>query len=337
MTRSWREGLIGCLAGALAACSSSSSTSMASCDASAWQPVSLASTTGATGQLTGVWASGPRDVWAVGASGALVHWDGAVWSSVDAGAPGALNAVWGSGPRDVWAVGYEGALHWDGTTWSRSTRGEAWDPSYGTTVTGALLSVWGTGPGDVWAVGEHGIALHWDGGAWASVPSGTQASLGHVHGSGPNDVWATESLGTSGGVLHWDGTRWSSALATGVPLYAVWASGPRDAWAVGFQQGPKAFLTVMLLYHWDGTSWSAPVDGGGGMRVPRDLWGSAADDVWLVGDGGLMMHWDGAAWAHCVTSPYLSAVWGSATDVWAVGGATGASELGPHGVILHRS
>jgi hypothetical protein len=55
----------------------------------------------------------------------------------------------------------------------------------------------------------------------------------------------------------------------------------------------------------------------------RGLWGSAADDVWTVGDGGTILHWDGKAWSSRLksgTSNTLFAVWGSSrNNVWSVG------------------
>ena len=60
-------------------------------------------------------------------------------------------------------------------------------------------------------------------------------------------------------------------------------------------------------------------------------WGSAKDDVWLVGAAGAAVHFDGTTWTSVVTptNQALYAVWGrSATDVWATCSA---------GVVLHRA
>src|SRR5204862_239925 len=53
-------------------------------------------------------------------SGATWHWDGKQWKSVPTGAAEHLVAVWGSDSKDVWAGGAFGtALRWDGTAWRR--------------------------------------------------------------------------------------------------------------------------------------------------------------------------------------------------------------------------
>jgi hypothetical protein len=54
------------------------------------------------------------------------------------------------------------------------------------------------------------------------------------------------------------------------------------------------------------------------------VWGSAANDVWVVGNPGANLRWNGETWLAVPsgTTESLRAVWGSGTsDVWAVGGA----------------
>ncbi len=76
----------------------------------------------------------------------------------------------------------------------------------------------------------------------------------------------------------------------------------------------------------DGWCWQRPLPFGADMNA---AWGSAANDVWAVGNGGILAHYDGASWAlqpSGVVSDLL-AMWGSAAhDVWAVGSG---------GTILH--
>lgn len=68
----------------------------------------------------------------------------------------------------------------------------------------------------------------------------------------------------------------------------------------------------------------------GAPASASDVWGSASDNVFVVGIGGIH-HYNGVAWSHVPsgmpTEPVLNAIWGnSANDVFAVGEA---------GVILH--
>ena len=49
-------------------------------------------------------------IWAVGAAGAALHWDGAAWNSVESGSQKTLTGVWGSSANDVTVVGEAGTI-----------------------------------------------------------------------------------------------------------------------------------------------------------------------------------------------------------------------------------
>ena len=69
--------------------------------------------------LLSVWGASGSDVFAVGESGTVVHYDGAVWTVLDCGSATALQDVWGVSGTDVYIVGYGGqVLHHDGTGWT---------------------------------------------------------------------------------------------------------------------------------------------------------------------------------------------------------------------------
>lgn len=55
------------------------------------------------------------------------------------------------------------------------------------------------------------------------------------------------------------------------------------------------------------------------------LWGSAANDIWTVGDAGTILRWNGTAWSKVAsgTTQPLFGIWGSSsTNVYAVGAAS---------------
>jgi hypothetical protein len=232
--------------------------------------------------LSGVWGSGPNDVWAVGGvcetggciAGTILHWDGSLWSATvplsDGGAAlvTSLTGVWGSGPNDVWAVGDVGILHWDGSAWSA--------PPFASPL---LVGVWGSGPNDVWVVGWGASPVaHWDGSAWSrsALPASDggrlwTTMLSSVWGSGTTDVWTLGGTYDGSLVLHWDGSAWSTSTSPWTNsdvLSGVWGSGPKDVWAVGSG-----------IWHWDGSAWSVSTNTMGGSAV----WGSGPCDVWAVG------------------------------------------------------
>src|SRR2546423_3409495 len=96
-----------------------------------WSSVS----SGTANSLYGVWGSSASDVWAVGAIGTILHYNGVTWSSVSSGTSQGINGVWGSSAANVWAVGVSGTiLHYSGTSWLTVSSG----------TTQYLYCVWGS-------------------------------------------------------------------------------------------------------------------------------------------------------------------------------------------------
>lgn len=222
--------------------------------------------------------------------------------------------------------------------------------SWTTPVSGlapVLLSVWGSSPTDVWAVGgtcdqadckntAQSLVLHFDGSSWTKRDAGAKAILWWVHGFAPDDVWIAGEQGT---ILHFDGARFTpqaEGLAPDVKLFGIWGKTPRALWAVGGK--PDQSSTVLRF---DGATWSKDMTapsiqdgqfGGTWFKV----WGSAADDVWLVGQRGSLVRWNGAAYEKQDLSPLgvkaqglFTAAGRARDDVYVVGGDFG------RGLALH--
>ncbi len=185
-------------------------------------------------------------------------------------------------------------------------------------------------------------------GAWNIVSSPNTGwpnnYLNGVSGVASNDVWAVGTYGPNLGttdwqvIEHWNGANWSivnsPSLTTPNELLAVTAIASTDVWAVGgYDSGGQA-----LIEHWNGSAWSVVSNPNPG--IANRFLGVAAvssNDVWAVGyysNGGvsqtLVEHWDGTSWS-LIPSPNLgtgynqlnavSAVPGSANELWAVGAA----------------
>jgi hypothetical protein len=214
---------------------------------------------------------------------------------------------------------------------------------------------------DVWAVGatngDMTWIIHWNGIAWARVPSpnpaGLNVSLVGVAAASPASVWAVGSFTTNASVTdgpvtvtvtdapspvieHWDGRTWTlvpSPAILGGRLTAVSAASPDNAWAVGDLSTGGG-----LIEHWDGRAWtraaSLPLPGGGGGSLDG-VTALSPGSAWAVGTSGSLLcpgepatgatiieHWDGRAWT-LVPSPapgMLTAVTATSPDrAWAVG------------------
>ncbi len=283
--------------------------------------------------FTGLWASGPSDVWAVGSradspgnqdsDGFAFHWDGCTWTQASIAAPGGLREVWGAAPSDVWAIGARGtALHFDGRTWTPAATGTASD----------LWSVSGTAGNDVWAIGGAGV-LHWDGAAWSPSagfppPAGSQ-SAGDIWAVTARDVWA---VGAGNAVVHFDGSTWTSVRASADlshSLLGIWSDGT-TAWAVG--EGNQ------ILELAAGT-WSAVQAADGSSSGFRNVM-AAGTEVWAVGLSVVHASSGGPfPIDHHLPAPDFTfdGLWITPAQVWASGtGPPGDGASTRAAVVVHR-
>ena len=151
-------------------------------------------------QLYGVSTLSDGEAWAVGSNTCargcqdtpiIVHWDGTRWNvSNGAFQHGILNSVSAQSAHDVWAIGPV-IERYDGHKWTIVS-----SPNPGTNV--SFNSITAASPTDAWAVGFYKAPFstnvllafleHWNGTAWAIVPSpsaavGTIANgVAHVSG-----------------------------------------------------------------------------------------------------------------------------------------------------------
>ncbi|MBN2362083.1 MAG: hypothetical protein JXR83_21710 [Deltaproteobacteria bacterium] len=122
--------------------------------------------------LNGVWGYTHDDVWAVGAKGAIVHYDGTAWTKVPAPTDADLYDIDGSedmqdGDKDIYAVGASGTIiHWDGTVWMLESNSPPVYPPIldprdlsGGTVHSTLMGVWHGRRDGIYVVGERGTIL----------------------------------------------------------------------------------------------------------------------------------------------------------------------------------
>ncbi|QRK11393.1 hypothetical protein JQX13_15750 [Archangium violaceum] len=282
------------------------------------------------GTLNAVWGSGPRDVWAVGESGFIVHWDGEQWAQetrVPADFTFTLNDVWGSSAQDVWAVGAAGViLHFDGKAWQYVGFPE--EPFCTLDICrGSLLALWGSSATDVWAVGRsdeaEGVVSHWDGTRWNHAVHAEVGRFESVWGSSATDVWA----GTLTRLLHWNGETWRER-ATGTSTFSVplrlWGVAANDVWGVNL---------AGEISHWDGVRWEEVALEGEDVGPLRAISGTGAGQMWAVGGSGssrTLLHWEEGMWKQVslAAGPTLVDLWVLPDgEAWAVG---------LQGSLLHR-
>jgi photosystem II stability/assembly factor-like uncharacterized protein len=208
---------------------------------------------------------------------------------------------------------------------------DPWGEAFPARDFGWILGVWGPPGGPTYAVGgapDAGRIQRHDGAAWSEFPIGLDAPLlNWAHGFSDQDFTV---VGNHGTILHYDGQHFTqSATVTDQNLWGIFGASPDDLWAVGgdgFLDGQATILRNQ------GQGWSK-------VQVPAlqhpdvfafyKVWGSAADDVYIVGQRGVVLHWDGAALTELFvgTGEDLVTVYGLSKDRVAIVGGRANGEL----------
>lgn len=275
---------------------------------------------GVTQNIRSMFGFAPKDIWAVGTMGLILHYDGTTWNPVTTGTSMAdpaknLNSVWGAAANDLWVVGDGNViLRFDGRNWTRRASS--------TSTTKDITAVWGANQVLVYytSTDNDPTKLHFIevvqgndiGGLDITVPAGI--TLEALWGTADNNIWTVGNQAIFN-VTKSGSTRNFTQFTTSAYLRSLWGASANDIWAVG-DSGQ--------LWHWNGSNFSAQ-SSPNTMNL-RSVWGTGASDVWFVGDAGAVGHFDGTTWTAPTstgTTVNLAAVWGLNTvDVWA-GGANG--------------
>lgn len=308
--------------------------------------------------LYAIWGSSPKDVWAAGHFGTLLHFDGRFWSPVPLpdGAEVDLYGLWGSGRDDVWAVGGTlvggspdfanprgTVLHFDGQAW-RAVPGLP-------TGTALVLSVTGGGRGEAWVTGVLADGSAYDAFLQRCTPEGCDAAterLSTIAGAipmGRGTLYGLWSAGTPGaplwavgyyGTLNKErgvvlrrlpGEPWRlfHALPEGRALTHVWGSG-QDLWAAKFHDPypgiPQGGGAQSVWYHKGADQDSQWTDVTATEKV-FPLWQDAKGTRWgrAVPDQGVsrLAAGEGAAWSAQPLDAQLTLFGTAPDDVWVSG------------------
>jgi hypothetical protein len=267
----------------------------------------------------------------------ILHWTGKLsgWSKVTGAPAGEYVDITGVGTNVYVATTGSGVLHYNGSTWAELgnltdgvVRISASSTSniYAATSTGPLAqwtgSTWTTlndaalagvkfefldanAPNDVWAAGHllatpgTGVIAHYNGSAWTTWKNAGE-TYNNIASSAPNDAWVA---GVDGIMRHWDGVAWSRSTNIG-------ASPSGLAAISGFisLSGTEvlAVSTQRLAYRYRGQAYGIykalgpnPFD----ATQNTAMFGTAANDQYVVNVKGEVWRFDGNNWANPYTVP----------------------------------
>lgn len=256
----------------------------------------------------GIWGSGPRDIYAVGRSGRLVHSVGdGTWTAQSTATTSHLTGIWGSSATDLYvSVLANVILHSTGDgTWSHQT--------YTTGTT--FRDVWGSGASDIYVVGPG--AVHGTGnGSWQRPPQVVADGVTYsVWGTSATNVYVANSPDSSmlRTIYHstGDGVWRAESTPAGAQMQTIWGADARHIFAGGGNQ--------ILFSTGDGV-WTTQLTIPDTTEVVVALWGTGRDAVYACTQHGYFYRSNGAGqWSEAqpIQTPSgmgCFSMWGSAVD-----------------------
>ena len=250
--------------------------------------------------LNDIDAINANDVWAVGNTGKVAHYDGNDWSLfIELGGPNILG-VDAVDANNIWAVGQTGSVyHYDGVSWStQSTGGDTWH------------AVDMVSTNDGWIGGNSGKIWHYNGVTWSEFDLGNR-DINDIYMVSVNDGWA---VGDNGEIYHYDGANWTQEPDTGgMNWYGIHMIDASDGFIVGSGGNVRKYNG----FNWDNDLSTPP-----GTSDLNDVYALASDDAIAVGDNGTILNWDGVSWTE-VDNPNTDDLYGVDMVSSLVGWASG--------------
>ena len=288
--------------------------------------------------LWDVWGSGSDNVFAVGNEGTIIHFDGTSWKRQAGGEANdlfglALSAdfVAAGGAEGEVVTNFGGGLSVDSAATNATLRAMAivdGDTAYGFGDGGTIVrhqngswteessglfadlqGAWTDGVTTV-VVGSGGTILRGSGGSWVPENTAEPGTLYDVWGASASDMLA---VGEKGVLLEYADGAWTKAgNLTSAELRGVHGFGSAGPW---FAVGGGGSIVQNLDGVWE-------VGKSPTSLVLHGVWGANPNDVWAVGNLGVMVRFDGTSWTEfdSPTGLTLYDVDGrSATDMFAIG------------------
>ncbi len=249
------------------------------------------------------------DIWAVGdiytgtsdtAFYNAVHWDGKQWTlvripqnlynfdcSLAGSAYGVLSAVFAFKDGNLIFTSGGDFILWNGASFTHL-------PCPNGAANSGVSRLWGASESDFYAVGQSGFIIHYSGGTWTPLPSGTSLPIQDIWGATNPKTGEEEILAVASNVLALPQGKKLLEIS-GNTVTAVSDSGlPLALSSVWFIPGWKYFIGGDGLYSSNavGNSWESDTVINP-SQYTFSIRGTGEDDIFMVGGYGLVSHWNG--------------------------------------------
>jgi ligand-binding sensor domain-containing protein len=240
-----------------------------------------------TDDFYGVAGARADDVWFVGATGKILHWDGTEMTSATAPSNKALRWISMLSATQGFIAGDEGALiELRSRRWVKANTGSYTDNWR------AVAAVQDTEGLTGWALGgDKGNRIKLTAGVWA--PGGpVDRNTGHVYSGiamlSPSSAFATQNSANGARIYKWNGSEWSPGPSTG-PLNDLHVRSTTEGVAVGARGAAWALDTAG---DWKVMT-TKPSTSGNDLNA---VFMVAPDHIWAGGGATKLFRYNGATW-----------------------------------------
>jgi len=260
-----------------------------------------------TSILSSVFAINEDDIWIGGeidrndTTYNALHWNGIEWewfrvpyaSSVGVQLVVDIKAFFAFNPNEIWTFSRIGSYGY----WKNGIK----ETDIVTEIRGSVWQIYGTSSGDLHFVGTNGNITHFNGATWELQNNASTTDLWDITGSNFSAYrWACgyEPNNTESILLIYDGSSWNT--------HWNWSlqTGASDSNYVGLLQSLWAMDSDSILIVGGEGAWRQDIEGLSPPRredlnlnrFPRSVRGSAPNNIFIVGDEGMIWHFNGKNW-----------------------------------------
>lgn len=213
------------------------------------------------------------------------------------------NAIFSFGPDKVFIASGREVVIWDGVKQSAPV-----------CIPVDVREIWGDSPTSVWAVGydsiQSGAIAHFDGMRWQRIESGTDWPIQDIWGDVNSKTGEIEILCVASDIERWRGMEIIKILGDNTVKFVSKDGLPVSLRSIWFKRrnyyvaGDGLYFTRDLNLGWRRI--------GGILRLYKEkIRGQDVNDVFLVGDFGLVAHFNGLSWRNYtgVELPYGDSIY----------------------------
>ncbi len=185
---------------------------------------------GLGGPLYGIWGSAANNIWAVGANGRIMNYNGTSWTSVTSPTNRKLVKISGSAANDIWAVGDSVLLRFNGTQWTNHPMVEDLVQMQSAVPTAQFaqpsIGLFVRNPREAYLGSQFGRMARWDGQKWRELNPMPYVRRIVAISMSPTGcalaVTETESTPPQAAPTLWRGVSPTGCFATSMTPPAIW-------------------------------------------------------------------------------------------------------------------